>query len=111
MSHSISKDVGQMLGNLTFVVGMAHVKAAQGEITTDEASKRTQQEVEVATNQLTLLLEKAALEARMIELDLFEQFMNQRENKGITRGDLYGFKMQRLKDLETRLEALNKVKE
>lgn len=45
------------------------------------------------------------LDARLVELDLFEQFLGQHENKAITRADLYQFKLQRLKDLTDRLNA------
>ncbi len=55
---------------------------------------------------LDSIIREAEFKARLVELDLFEQFMNQRENKMITRGDLYEFKMQRLEDLEKRLDAL-----
>lgn len=52
--------------------------------------------------------EKKVLEGRLIELDLFEQFLNQHKNKDITRGDLHKFKMERLKNLGGRLEKLEK---
>lgn len=53
------------------------------------------------------LIDKKELEARLIELNLFEQFLNKTGlNYPITSTDLYGFKMQRLKDLETRLDKL-----
>lgn len=64
-----------------------------------------------AKRALLHLIDRAKLESRMVELDLFEQFMNQRENTGITRGDLYGFKRSRLDDLETRLNKSLEAKD
>lgn len=50
------------------------------------------------------LLSKAQQEARLIELDLFEQFMNQHSNTGVTRGMLYEYKRTRLDALTASLQ-------
>lgn len=55
---------------------------------------------------LDTLEEQSELKARLVELDLFEQFLGQHENKPITRSSLYEYKLQRLKDLVDRLNTL-----
>lgn len=72
-------------------------------------------ELRTLTNNLVPFVQaeraNAALEARLVELDLFEQYLNQHENQAITRGGLYTYKLQRLENLEERLAALHSQKD
>lgn len=65
---------------------------------------------EEAKSQILAYVDKRELQARLIELDLFEQFLNTPPVSAITKGDLSAYKMSRLNDLETRSEALTNSK-
>lgn len=53
----------------------------------------------------SMSLTQACLKARLVELDLLEQFLNRHNTRGISRLSLYEYKMSRLKDLTGRLDT------
>lgn len=95
MTKQLDSILDEILGNLTFIVGMAHVKAAQGEITGEEASKRTHQETAEA---------KADLEAYIAEQVVAE--LEGLQAKAVAFG--WGGPVQVIKDRIQSIRAANK---